>query len=289
MMKNLLQRVAVGAVGIPAAIGAIWAGGWVFGVVVIAITSIALWEFYRLAGSKEAAANVGLGIGWSIALQLTLVLFTQSFHNPYQWFGAAHLIFLGGVMAVLTAELWRARPNALVNTGLTIAGVAYVTIFMSTLIILRNSDDRWFSSWFSDKGSALVLILFVSIWLCDTAAYFVGMNFGKHKLFPRVSPKKSWEGAIGGGITAVASFVGFSMWMMPEFPLIHAVACGLIVGVMGQIGDLAESLLKRDATIKDSSHILPGHGGLLDRFDSMLFASPLVLCYIHIVTLLIPR
>ena len=290
MRKNLFQRIAVGAIGIPAVVLAIWVGGWLFGLIVVAVTSIALWEFYRLAGSKEASANTPVGITWSILLQLSLLLFTQTPNDDaFQWFGVAHLIFLAGVLLVLTWELFRARPNALVNTGLTIAGVVYVTVFMSTLIILRDSADHWFASWFSDKGSALVLILFASIWICDSAAYFVGMNLGKHKLFPRISPKKTWEGAIGGAIAAVASFVGFSVWMMPEFPIMHAAMCGIIIGTMGQIGDLAESMLKRDATIKDSSQIIPGHGGFLDRFDSMLFASPLVLMYIHVVTLLIPR
>jgi phosphatidate cytidylyltransferase len=115
-------------------------------------------------------------------------------------------------------------------------------------------------------------------------AYFVGIRYGKHKLFPRVSPAKSWEGALAGFLAAAAGFWAFSMWLMPDFPTWLALTCGALVGVVGQLGDLAESLLKRDATIKDSSHLIPGHGGLLDRFDSMLFAAPMVLILLTIVS-----
>jgi phosphatidate cytidylyltransferase len=125
------------------------------------------------------------------------------------------------------------------------------------------------------------MTLFVSVWLADTAAYFVGLSFGKHKLFPRISPKKSWEGAIGGVVGSTAAFVGMSKLLLPGVPLNMAVGCGVVIGIIGPIGDLAESLLKRDAVVKDSGGILPGHGGVFDRFDSMLFAAPavLVICY----------
>jgi phosphatidate cytidylyltransferase len=210
---------------------------------------------------------------------------TNSF-NGLVWFGVSILVFVSGVVLTLMAELWRGRRNALVNTGLTIAGVSYVTVCMSTLIFLRDIDSPMASSAFSEGGGALVLTLFVSVWMCDISAYFIGVLFGKHKLFPRVSPKKSWEGAIAGGIASILAFVAMSAWLMKSFPIEHAIVSGAIIGSLGQIGDLAESLLKRDATIKDSSHILPGHGGVLDRFDSMLFASPLLFIYLSVISLL---
>ena len=132
----------------------------------------------------------------------------------------------------------------------------------------------------------MVLTLFASIWVCDSAAYFGGTWLGRHKLFPRVSPKKSWEGATFGLVGAVATFVFLGAYLMPEIDLMQAAILGMIVGVFGQIGDLAESLLKRDAVIKDSSGIIPGHGGVLDRFDSMLFAAPLVVIYLTLADII---
>jgi phosphatidate cytidylyltransferase len=116
--------------------------------------------------------------------------------------------------------------------------------------------------------------------MCDSAAYFTGLAIGKHKLFPRVSPKKTWEGAVGGGLASILTVMGLFFWLMPNVPVIHSVMIGVIIAVFGPIGDLAESWLKRDAVVKDSSHILPGHGGILDRFDSMLFVAPLVVIYL---------
>lgn len=286
-MKNLLQRLGVGVVGIPATIALVWVGSWLFGVAVIAITTIALWEFYRLADSKDARANQTVGLTWSIVLQSTIVVATiLNGFDGLLWMGVSILVFIAGVVLTLMSELWRGRRNALVNTGLTIAGVSYITISMTTLIVLRDVNDTIVQSGFSKRGGALVLTLFVSVWMCDIAAYFIGMRFGKHKLFSRISPKKSWEGAIAGGIASVISFALMSMWLMKSFPIEHAIACGALIGSLGQIGDLAESLLKRDAAIKDSSNIIPGHGGVLDRFDSMLFASPLLFIYISIINML---
>ena len=280
-MSNLFQRILAGAIGIPLAVFLIWLGGWWFTIAIILITTIALWEFFRLSTSKNAAANQSVGIIWSIALQLAMAgSLYLSGREGYALLGVSILIFIAGVLVVLTTEIWRARENALINTAMTIAGVSYITLCMSTLFFLRETPDVRVVGSFGDHGATLVLILFVSVWICDTGAYFSGRWFGKNLLFPRVSPKKTWEGAIGGGIVAVAAFTALSYYFMPGLDTQHAVVCGLIVGTFGQIGDLAESLLKRDATIKDSSQIIPGHGGFLDRFDSMLFASPLVYVYL---------
>ena len=285
-MNNLVQRTLVGAVGIPIAVSLIWLGGWWFSLAIIFITTIGLWEFYRLAAAKQSAANVPVGLTWSVILQLSFVMALESTgQSGLNFIGVALMVFVAGVVATLAAELWRGRENAIVNTGLTITGVSYVTVCLSTLLFLRASPDPTLAGSVGDRGETLVLVVFVSVWSTDTAAYFFGRWFGKHLLFPRVSPKKTWEGAIGGGITSIVVFSAMSAAMMPLFPLEHSIACGAIIGSIGQIGDLAESLLKRDATIKDSSHIIPGHGGVLDRFDSMLFASPLILIYLTIVSM----
>jgi phosphatidate cytidylyltransferase len=186
-----------------------------------------------------------------------------------------------GTILTLSFELFRARENAILNTALTAFGVLYIGLCMTPLIVLRNVGRTDLQGAWGDTGAALVLTLFVSVWLADTGAYFVGLSIGKHKLFPRVSPKKSWEGAIGGLISSTLAFWGMSSWLLSGVSPITAIICGIAIGIVGPIGDLAESLLKRDAVVKDSSGILPGHGGLFDRFDSMLFAAPVVFIILY--------
>jgi len=286
-MSNMLTRILVGIIAIPIVIGIIGLGGWFFACAVIIVTTIALMEFYRLAASKHAEANILVGVTWSLCMQGSVAIMCSARGlEPLTWLMASIGFLAGGLLLTMTAELWRNRENALLNIAVTAFGVMYISGFMSALILLRGTDSITFESirWFSEPGAFLVLAIFVSVWACDTVAYFVGIKFGTHKLFPRVSPKKTWEGAIGGFVGAVAAFALLAAYYMPQMPIVHAIVCGVIVGVMGQVGDLAESLLKRDASVKDSSQILPGHGGLLDRFDSILFVAPLILIYLMVIS-----
>ena len=281
LMTNLVQRVLVGLVGIPIAILLIWTGGWWFNAAIMIITTIALWEFYRLAHAKQVEPNVNLGLVWSVLLQY---LFAQAVELPGRsgtiFIGLALLTFMLGTVAVVMAEIWRARSNATMNVATTVLGVSYISVGLTSLLFLRGTAFEVAPDALMDAGGALVIALFVSVWSCDSLAYFTGLSIGRHKLLERVSPKKTWEGAAGGVVGAVLGFWGITAWLLPSFDLVDALVCGGIVGVFGQIGDLAESWMKRDAVIKDSSHIIPGHGGFLDRFDSMLFAAPLVLIYL---------
>lgn len=278
-MTNMAKRILVGLVGIPATIALIYSDARIFSAVIIPLTTLALLEFYKLAESKHAVPNKVIGVAGSIALQVLFLLFTVS--DAVQ---AEHILVyltvsaIGFVLLTLTAEMFRAQENALLNTSLTVFGVVYVSVCLSMLMMLRSNVNVG-----GFDGASLTVTLFAGVWMCDSAAYFTGLAIGKHKLFPRVSPKKTWEGAIGGGIAAVATVIGLFAWLMPSVPMVHATSIGLIVAVFGPIGDLAESWLKRDAVVKDSSHILPGHGGILDRFDSMLFVAPLVTMYIVLI------
>jgi phosphatidate cytidylyltransferase len=211
------------------------------------------------------------------------------------------IIALLTVLGVTVIELFRNRPSPIMNIATTLFGVFYVSFFFGTLVGLRelfNPFDvpvpRYFPGEASladpsvaaalDRWGGLTIVsLFASIWLCDSAAYAIGIPFGKHKLFPRVSPKKSWEGAIAGLLAGVAGMLAARTWFLPFLTITDAIVLGFIVGGLGQIGDLVESLLKRDASVKDSSNLIPGHGGVLDRFDSLLFVSPLVYLYIDFV------
>ncbi|MEY2719804.1 MAG: Phosphatidate cytidylyltransferase [Bacteroidota bacterium] len=278
-MTNMAKRILVGLVGIPATVALIYSDARVFSAVIIPLTTLALLEFYKLAESKHAVPNKVIGVAGSIALQVLFLLYTVA--DTVQ---AQHILVyltvsaVGFVLLTLTAEMFRAQENALLNTSLTVFGVVYVSVCLSMLMMLRSNVNIG-----GFDGASLTVTLFAGVWMCDSAAYFTGLAIGKHKLFPRVSPKKTWEGAIGGGIAAVATVIGLFSWLMPNVPLVHAITIGSIVAVFGPIGDLAESWLKRDAVVKDSSHIIPGHGGILDRFDSMLFVAPLVTMYIVLI------
>ena len=152
-----------------------------------------------------------------------------------------------------------------------------VPVLLGTAIDIRQFDLL--------MSTQLTLVLVLSVWACDTAAFFFGTLYGKKKIFPSVSPKKSWVGSVSGLIAAMAVFLGFYYqdWLGSYFSLKDAIVFGLITGVFGQIGDLAESLLKRDAGVKDTGTLLAGHGGVLDRFDSLIFAMPLAYLYVHFI------
>ena len=152
----------------------------------------------------------------------------------------------------------------------------FVPVLLGTAIDIRQFDLL--------MSTQLTLVLVLSVWACDTAAFIFGTLYGKKKIFPSVSPKKSWVGSVAGLIAAMAVF-GFYYqdWLGSYFSLKDAIVFGLITGVFGQIGDLAESLLKRDAGVKDTGTLLAGHGGVLDRFDSLIFAMPLAYLYVHFI------
>jgi phosphatidate cytidylyltransferase len=292
-MTNLTKRVAVAAVGIPLAVGVVYLGDWFFTAAITLIAIQALREFYHLAESKHASPNQSVGLVWAaIILLWSGWMFASGSENASSGTniqglgvlligGYLCLFMLLGTLITLAAELFRARENAMLNTALTAFGVFYIGLSLACLFALRHTDRLFLWGTWGETGTSLMMTLFVSVWLADTAAYFVGLSIGRHKLFPRVSPKKSWEGAIGGVVGSTAAFVGMTKLLIPTFPLDMAVTCGVVIGVVGPIGDLAESLLKRDAVVKDSGGVLPGHGGVFDRFDSMLFAAPavLVICY----------
>ena len=211
------------------------------------------------------------------------------------------ILLLAAVPLMMVIELFRDKPNALMNIAATIMGAMYVSAFFGCLIGLRElfvPADFPVYAHFPNAGPFVseeiaatiyrwggwtVLTIFTSIWVCDSAAYFAGRAFGKHKLFERVSPKKTWEGAIAGFLGAVGAFLLMQALVLPYLTIFQAIVCGTIVGIFGQLGDLVESLLKRDAGVKDSSTLIPGHGGVLDRFDSILFVSPLLFLYLDFI------
>ncbi len=185
------------------------------------------------------------------------------------------------MILTIVATLYRRSDTPLHDAAGTLMGVAYPTALMGTLVWLRTSDAAWLDA---DGAFWLTVALFFCVWGADTFAYAAGRAFGKHPLFPRVSPKKTWEGAVGGAVGAFALAASFKLGPLSSVlgwsdVAVMAVCCGLVA----PFGDLAESLFKRSTDTKDSGAWLPGHGGMLDRIDAAVVAIPLVVLYLDAV------
>lgn len=314
-MSNLGKRIATAAVAIPIIVLICMAGGiWFFGFVALA-SAVALREFYGLARAKGARPNAGLGIAAGFAVNLAFyypdlstfcigLLHDAGWRAPFPTQSQLLLIVLLAVVLVLAIDaLFGNRGPAIAGVTATLAGVFYVSLFFGTFIGLRElfvqgdfpahryfpggaaaNDPEVWSAVYRWGGYTVISVLAI-IWICDTAAYHAGSVMGRHKLYPGVSPNKSWEGAVAGFVFAVLSALAARHLVLGYLGIGDAIVIGLIVGTLGQVGDLFESLLKRDAGVKDSSNLLPGHGGILDRFDSLLFVAPAVYVYIDFILL----
>ena len=179
------------------------------------------------------------------------------------------------LLLVFIVELYRRKEHPFENIASGILGLTYLALPISMTSLLVFTPTHGYDP-------SLLLALFALIWTYDSGAYLFGMSLGKHRLFERISPKKSWEGAIGGGFSALGMSWVIAHYFLPDMGLFHWMAIAIITVVSATFGDLTESLFKRQFKLKDSSQILPGHGGLLDRFDSLLFAVPTVVLYLKL-------
>lgn len=285
----MLKRIIVGIIGIPLFIALIMLGGYYFFALVLLLSNLAIWEYNKIAEAKAAHPINPLSY---IMNTLFLSGFFVSLYigGDYTGFPALSVlipIILLNILLHTVFNLWNINPNNTFSIAGGIAGFNYITLFFSSLIAISLFRD--FAEVFlmlpqltllhlgEMPWSYILMAMFISIWSSDSLAYFSGRAFGKHKLFERVSPKKTWEGAVGGFFGAIAGFALPIYFTIPEFSIYLAVAIGAIIGIVAPLGDLAESQMKRDAGIKDSSNIIPGHGGILDRFDSTLFTAPVLL------------
>jgi phosphatidate cytidylyltransferase len=289
-LNEFTKRLLVVILGVPVVIAIIFYSYYIFIGAVLIISSIIFIEYSKIIKIKGGQPHVVLNI---ITNALLIILISYSFtqYGSLVWIFVPIILILY-LLIIFTFQVFSSVPNPFFSISSQMFGILYITLSFCTMIAIRlNANTQWggldhVNSMFQtqSKGESwwayFLICVFVSIWLCDILAYIGGKTIGKHKLLPRVSPKKTWEGAIFGLIGGAAGFIATAQILIPELPLIHSVIIGLIIPISGQIGDLAESLLKRDAGIKDSSEILPGHGGMLDRFDSILFVTPLVYIYL---------
>ena len=268
VIGNTAKRVLVSIIAIPLIVAACYYGDIYFFIFVLLIGLASYYEFSMMARKKGASVNIWIGL-----LAVFFLLLNQ-FNFIFETYS-----FLLILIAVLTmVELFRNKDSAIINVSVALLGIFYIGLFAGSLIGIREYYPHVNNIYL--RGGYIIISIFATIWICDSAAFFGGTAFGKHKLFPRVSPKKSWEGAIFGFIFAVISMILAKMSIVNFLSWKSVFSIGIIIGIFGQIGDLIESLFKRDAGVKDSSGLLPGHGGIFDRFDSLLYTAPLILIYL---------
>lgn len=286
-MPTILVRSLSGAVYVALVVCSIVGGPLYSGAVFMALAMLALVELNRMMGQKYGATVPLWQSLVACVLMGTMTMFLAgqeicvdrpmdlrvALRDNYIVVGtqAIYLLFVFGCMA---AELFR-KKEPIVNWMTFVLGQVYIVLPMALLNTI-STDGSY--------QAAVVLAVFVVIWVNDTGAYLSGMAFGRHKMFPRVSPKKSWEGLIGGALLATASAMCFAYYT-DYLSYLEWAFFAVVVVVCGTLGDLVESILKRTVGVKDSGTIMPGHGGILDRIDSVLFASVGAYAYLHILYL----
>lgn len=258
--SELTQRVITGVILTVVSMSIIWWGVYPFAGLVSLFAVLGLREFYRFGERKGLRPGKRLGLIVTLCLIVSAVFCNEAVMN--------HVLLLG---LVVTFSVLLLRPQERVSpfldSALTALGIIYVGWFFSYLIHLRKMPN----------GAAMITLLVFATAFTDMGGYFIGRKFGRIKLYPRVSPKKTVEGALGGMATAVVACSIFG-WNV-GIPLVHCVVTAVLIAIVGQMGDLFESSLKRDVGVKDSGTALQGHGGALDRFDSLAFAAPIFYLY----------
>ncbi|HNX88703.1 MAG TPA: phosphatidate cytidylyltransferase [Paludibacteraceae bacterium] len=267
-MNNFVKRSISGGIFVTIIVCSVLLSPYTFAVIFTVFAALGVHEFHKLTNSTETAVNK------TVAIIGAVLLFTCSFIYASGKYQYPIFSFYGFyILAVLIAELYRKKRNPVNNWAYFILGQILIALPFSLLSFIL---------YIRDYQPIILLAVFISIWVNDTGAYVTGMLLGKHKLFERISPKKTWEGFIGGAVFALLSGYIFSL-LIPELSLIQWLIFSEIVVIFGTFGDLSESLLKRTEQVKDSGNIIPGHGGLLDRFDSMLMAAPVIFIWLSFI------
>ncbi len=261
---NLLQRIAVGVVGVPAIYLLIRLGSWPLLLMVAAQALMCSREFYNLAGIKYHGAFARTGM--ALALLLPVAAYA-GVELQSGWLFPLVLLMAPAVAAVAAMLSGAETEGFISRISVTGFGIVYFGGLFALQVPLRHGA----------AGADWLLLAYLMTWVVDIGGYVAGRLLGRHKLCPRLSPGKTWEGAVGGLLFALALSWWVGGQMMGLFGVETAMIYALAVAVIAPAGDLVESVFKRDVGVKDSSNILPGHGGLLDRFDSFLFVVPLTL------------
>lgn len=269
----LSKRILTAFIGIPIAVYVINYGEWLFATAVLVLTILAWHEFYTMLRNKSIKVFYSLGI------------LTNIFILGCAWLGNFQeiviVLFVSTILALLKI-VTSGTKFTVVDAAFSLLGISYIGMSFAHLLLLRYTDSslHLMTSWGElSAGAAYVWLAFIGTWASDTFAFFIGSYLGKHKLCPTISPNKTIEGALGGMLGSIIAIL--LLGILFKLPIIHSAIMGLLVGIAAPVGDLVQSAIKRFAGVKDSGHILPGHGGILDRFDSILFTVPVIYYYMH--------
>jgi phosphatidate cytidylyltransferase len=273
-VQNLITRTITGAIFVALIIGSLIAHPFAFAGVIYIIMILSVLEFYKLAKGNEIFPQKITGLFSGSVIFILLALVSLQLIPP---------VFLAFTtllaMVFFVNALFSEKPNTMNNLAFSILPVVYISIPLAMLVyltgpVITGDHPHWH----------IAFGFFIILWSDDTFAYLTGMLFGKHKLFEKISPKKTWEGTIGGLIFGLIAAYILSLFFK-ELSLSEWLGAALVITVTGTLGDLSESLLKRKFSVKDSGTLLPGHGGVLDRFDSVLFAAPALFTYLVLLNL----
>lgn len=274
-MKNLIIRSISGAVFVGLVIASILVSHIFFSSLFLLITILCLYEFYSNVKNSGIAVQGTLGIIIGAILFTIISVICIGLNKGIDLFILMSVI-IPLLFIVFIVELWRNKPNPFTNIAFTILGIVYIAVPLGAMNFLLNPE--------MEEGvylTSIVLGLFALSWTNDTFAYLTGILLGKHRLFERHSPKKSWEGFWGGLIfTLIFAYVLYRIVPDTYLNLFDWIVIGVIVSVIGTLGDLVESMFKRSLNVKDSGKIMPGHGGMLDRLDGILIVLPFIFCYL---------
>ncbi len=271
-MKNIIKRIITGVLFILVILGSVIASHISFLIIFVIIITLGISEFYTLISKDNIKPQKYMGIIFGVFVFVSNYIFINNYVNK-----KIFLIYIIFLAIIFIVELFRNQTKPFHNISYTIFGIIYISLPFSLLNYLAYTPltDYQYNS------NIIIGFLFI-VWSNDSGAYLVGSQLGKRKLFERISPKKTWEGSIGGAVfSAITAFVISNIFNILQ--LTDWLIIALIVLIFGTLGDLVESMFKRSISIKDSGNILPGHGGILDRFDSIILSAPFVYLYILMI------
>ena len=254
-----VKRALTAAVGIPLFVWlVIGVPHWGFRLLVVALSAAAAWELMRMFERAGRPGYAPVGIVGTAAV-------TASFATP----GITAIVFTFAVTVALSMPLWVDAAPSVEPLAVTLLALTYIGWLLGHVLLLESLPD----------GARLVFVLVGTTWAGESAAYVVGSTIGRHALAPVISPRKTVEGALGQLVASVVAAGALGAWLMPQWPVATAILAGAVLGVVGQIGDLVESVIKRSLGAKDTGGLLPGHGGVLDRLDGLILNAPALFYY----------
>ncbi len=288
------QRVMTAVIGIPVLVLVIWLGGmWWEGAILFvcfaAVVLLGMWEIYANLPRKGIRPRweVGMAAGFSILLAV------QFIKDPAQQWRLIGLALALTAALSLVLQFWKEDDSSVTNNATaTVFVVVYVAFLFSYFLRLRYLPLHYISGIPEDgfrERCGLMLMVIAAAWAMDTAAYFAGKQFGTRKPWPHISPGKTWEGCLGGWVTCVVVTVLMAWVLRLRLPMTLVLGLGMAMGIVGQVGDFCKSLIKRDLGIKDFGSVFPGHGGVMDRFDSLQFSIPVVYWVVALYLSMLPH